>query len=85
MLERPAVRAGPVDRAEQLVEQVAVAVLDVDEVEACVRREDSCRDVRLDELVEVVVGEHDRCLGRDPSVEHRMVVSDQWLRRSGRP
>ena len=38
VLERPAVRAGPVDRAEQLVQQVAVAVLHVDEVEARRRR-----------------------------------------------
>ena len=82
MFERPAVGAGPVDRTEQLVEQVAVAVLDVNEVEACVLGEDSCLDVRPDQPIEVVVREHDGCVGCDPSVEHRMVVGDQWLRRS---
>ena len=63
VLERPAVGAGPVDRAEQLVEEVAVAVLDVDEVEPGVGGEHGGVDVGRDERVEVVVGE-ERCVVR---------------------
>ena len=80
----PPKRARSIDRAEQLVEQVPVAVLHVDEVEARVGREHGRVDVGLDELVELVVREHDGRLGRHPPVEHGMVVGDQWLRRAGR-
>ncbi len=45
----------PVDRTEQLVEQVAVAVLHVDEVEAGALRELGGAGERLDERVEIVV------------------------------
>ena len=84
MLERPAVRARPVDGAEQLVEQVAVTVLDVDEVEARVGGERGGVDVGRDERVEVVVGEERRRLGADALVEHGMVVGDPRLRSAGR-
>ena len=53
-----AVAAGPVDRAEQLVQEVAVAVLDVDEVEPGLGGEHGGVDVALDQRVELVVGQH---------------------------
>ncbi len=57
VLERPAVGARPVDRAEQLVEEIAVTVLDVDEVEPGVGGERRGVGVGRDERVEVVVGQ----------------------------
>ncbi len=84
MLERPAVGARPVDRAEQLVEQVAVAVLDVDEVEAGVGGERRPPRRRRATSSSRSSSERTRCVGGDPSVEHRVVVGDQRLRRAGR-
>ena len=84
MLERPAVCPRAVDRAEELVEEVAVAMLDVDEVEPGVGGEGGGVDVGGDERVEVVVGQDRGGIGADALIEHRMVVGDAGLRRTGR-
>ena len=65
--KRSAVAPGSVDCAEQLVEQVAVAVLHVDEVEAGVGGQHRGGHVRAcDQRVELVVGEDDRVVDRRP-------------------
>ena len=80
MLEVAAVPAASVDRAEQLVQQVAVAVLHVDEVEAGVGGERGGVGEPLDEGVELVVGEHARSPPRARAVEDGVVVRDARLR-----
>ena len=79
MFERAAVRAGTLDRAQQFVEEVAVAVLHVDEVEASVGGKCSGVRIGVDQLVEVVVREDDRGLRCDAFVEYRVVVRDPRL------
>ena len=86
MLERPAEGARPIDRPEQFVEQVPVAVLHVDEVEARVGREHRRIDVGARRARR---GRRPRAR-RSPSAATRrsstgMVVRDQRLRRAGRP
>ena len=82
MFERPAVWPWAIDRAQQLVEQIAVAVLDVDEVEACVRGERGRIGVGLHERIEVVIRQFHGRVGRDALVQHGVVVRDTWLRRA---
>ncbi len=84
MFERAAVRAGSIDGPEQLVQEVAVAVLHVDEVEARVGRECSGIHVGVDQRVEVIIGQDDDRFRCHALVEHRVVVRDLWLRRSSR-
>ena len=63
---------------EQFVQQVAVAMLDVDEVEARALGDDRGRDEVADEIVELRVGEDlDRA---DTPVEERMRVGALRLR-----
>jgi hypothetical protein len=64
-----------VDRPEQLVAQVAVAVLHVDEVEPGLLGEDGSGDEGVDQVVELVVGQHRSvvALDADATVEDRMV------------
>ena len=69
-----AVPAGPVVGAQQLVEQVAVAVLHVDEVEARLLGQHGRLDVLLGQLVELVVAEHVGGPRPARAVEHRMAV-----------
>ena len=74
-----AVAARPVVRAEEFVQQVPVAVLDVDEVESGFGCEDRRVDVRAREFVEFVVGEELRVARVDACVEERVPVRDTGL------
>ena len=66
---------GRLSRAEQLVTEIAVAVLDVDEIEAGSRGDAGRVDEALDERVELVVREQmRRHAGGKAPVEHRMHV-----------
>ena len=56
VLEAAAVGAGAVASAEQFIQQVAVALLHVDEVEPDLDRELRRRDVVIDEPLQFVVG-----------------------------
>ena len=86
--------AGPHASAEELVQQVAVAGLDVDELEADLVGQPGRGDVRVDQPLQIVVGPDDRIVVRvdaELGVQQRMVVGDprlQLLRvaagRSGR-
>ncbi len=84
MFERSAVRTVAIDGAEQLVQQVAVAVLDVDEVEARFGSQHGGVGVRRDELVEVAVRQHDGRVDGDTLIEHGVVECELRLRRAGR-
>ena len=57
VLEAAAVRAGPVAGTEQFVQQVAVALLDVDEVEADGPGQARGGDVVVDQPLQLVVGD----------------------------
>ena len=83
VLERSAVASRPLPRAEQLVPEVAVAVLDVDEREARVPRELRRVDESLDQPIEIVVGQHPHAR-REAPIEVRMRVGGE-RRRRGRP
>src|SRR5436190_4078262 len=84
VFEAAAVRSRSVDRAEELVQQVAVAVLHVDEVVSGAGREHGGAAERLDQLVKILVRQHDGGVGPDAAVEDRMVVREARLRRAGR-
>ena len=58
VLERPAVASRTLAAAEQLVPEVAVAVLHVHEREPRVPRELRCVDESLDQPIEIVVAQH---------------------------
>ena len=77
MLEGAAVVAGAVDGAEQLVEEVAVAVLDVDEVEPGVAGAHGGVHEVDGQAVELAVGEAAGDVGRDAPVELGMAAGDQ--------
>src|SRR5690606_40848142 len=77
VLERAAVGAWTRAGAQQLVSEIAVAVLDVDEREAGARGERRRADEVVDERVEAGVGDHGRVAGHpNPPVEQRMTVGD---------
>ena len=80
VVERAAVAAGAVAGGEQLVEQVAVAVLDVHEVEAGVGGEPGGVDVALDEPVQLLVVQDRRGACADAPVQHRVAL-DRARRR----
>src|SRR5204862_6831333 len=63
VFEAAAVRSRSVDRAEELVQQVAVAVLHVDEVVSGAGREHGGAAERLDQLVKILVRQHDGGVG----------------------
>ena len=69
-----AVGAGAIGGRQQLVEEVAVAVLHVDEVEPGLLGQHRRRHVLLDQLVELVIGEHGAGPGADATVEDRVLV-----------
>ena len=71
VLEAAAVAAGPRVRRQELVAQVAVAVLDVHEVEARPLRQDRRAHEVVDEAVELVVGQ-DPHPAREAPIEHRV-------------
>ena len=71
-------------RREQLVQQVAVTVLDVDEGEPGLARQARRVDERGGELVELVVADRFDIVRADDVVEQSMVVRDHRLRRAGR-
>jgi len=75
VLEAAAVAAGPVDRAEEFVAQIAVAVLEIDECEPGTLGQRGCAREVLDEAGDVIVAEQ-RIVGRDAElpVEQRVVV-----------
>ena len=67
--------------AQQLVAEVAVAVLDVDEVEAGALRQHRGLHEARRQVVEVVVGQQrHRAVGADAAVEHRVRVRRERLR-----
>ena len=71
-------------RAEQLVPEVAVAVLDVDEGEARLARAHRRGDEVVDQPIELVVGEDRPIVGdADARVEDRVAIGDA-RRRSRR-
>ena len=72
----------PVVAAEEFVEQVTVAVLDVDEVETRLLCEHGGRDVPLGQLVEFIVAEHRLRVDADSRVEHRVGVGGPRQRRA---
>ncbi|OQA40206.1 MAG: hypothetical protein BWY52_02927 [Chloroflexi bacterium ADurb.Bin325] len=80
VLEAAAVAPRPVDRAEKLVAQVAVAVLDIDEREPRALGQRRGAAEVLDQPGDVVVAEQ-RVVGRDAelAVEQRVMVEDGGL------
>ena len=79
-------RSGPADRGrEQFVQQVAVAVLHVDEVEPGVGRQHRGVDEALRQRVELVVVEQADVVGPDAGVQHGWRVDDPRRRRTERP
>ena len=77
-----AVLTRAIHRGEQLVQQVTVAVLDVDEVEPGVCREHRRVGEPLDQVVEFAVREHLRRSGTDAGVENRVLVGRARLGRA---
>ena len=76
---------GPIPGAQQLVSEVAVTVLDVDEVEAGGARHDGGADEVADQGVELGVGEGaDRRAGREAAIEDRVRVGRDRLPASAR-
>ena len=91
VLERAAVLARPGSGGEQLVEQVAVALLEVDEVEPDPMRQRGGRGVAVLKAVELVVGDQRESgparargfVDDGPGVEQRVVLGqDRPLRTS---
>ena len=87
---RPAVEIPPIPplaapRGEKLVNEVAMAGLEVDHVEAGGGGEPGGRDVGLDERLDLGVGENAARIGRRAvaGVEEWMVKRDPWLPRPG--
>src|SRR5262249_19729762 len=80
VLEAAAVTAGARARAQELMAQIAVAVLDVDEVVAAVARAFRRDDVVVDEAAHLVVA-HDGTIGgvAELPVEDGMPVGDPRL------
>ena len=79
VLEAAAVAARPVVGREQLVAQVAVAVLHVHELEAGPLREDGGPHVVVGQAVEVLVGQDPHAAGEAP-VQDRVGEGDERLR-----
>src|SRR5450756_3185928 len=77
ILERAAVRAGPLERAKELVAQVAVAMLDINKGEAGPLCAPRCRDEIVDQALDIVVAHH-RIIGRkaELAIEHRVMIQD---------
>lgn len=73
-------RAGPAAGGEEFVAEIAVAVLEIHEIEAAGLRAPSGGDVIVDEPPDVVVRHH-RIVFRDAEfpVEHRVAVEDHLL------
>ena len=65
---------GPRARAEQLVTQIAVAVLEVDEGEADVAGQPRGGDEVVDERVELAVGQQPDAAS-EPAIEDRVAVA----------
>ena len=78
--EVAAVATRPVEGAQQLVAEVAVARLDVDEVETRFAREDRTVDERRHEFIELSVGQHRGFPGTGRAVEEWMTVRGTWCR-----
>ncbi len=74
---RPAPAPAALPRAEEFVEQVAVAVFHVDEVEASRLRERGRPGERLDQRIDLVIREHRSVVGdADTAIEQRMPLRD---------
>ncbi len=84
VVERSAVAAWPAARAQQFVAEIAMAVLQVDELEAEVGREPRGGDEVFAQPVELIVGQHAHAAG-EPVVEERMLVGDERVRRMVEP
>ena len=85
VLEAAAIAPRPVDRGQEFVPQIAVTVLDVDEVEArLLTRAAAAITKSLDQIVDLVVG-HQRVVVRQVvfRVEQRMVIEDLRLQLRG--
>ena len=78
VLEGPTVAARAVAGAQQLVAEIAVAVLDVDEVEAGSAGQPRRLDEVVDQAVELVIGDHPDPVGEAP-VENRVVARRKGL------
>ncbi len=81
-MEVTAEPTGAVVTGEQFVEQVPVAVLDIDELEPGMLGKHPRNDVVLGEFVEFVVGEHGVGIGSDAAVEQWMRVRSSRQRRT---
>src|SRR5207237_1854671 len=82
ILERAAVASRAIVRAEQLVSEIAVALLDVHEGEARIPREPRGGGEIFDQTIELVVGEHADAI-RKPAIENRMRVRGERLMTVG--
>ncbi len=82
-VEVAAVATGSLVRREELVQEVAMAVLHVDEVEARLGRDARGRRVGPDQVVEPRVRDDVRVGRADGAVEQRMAVRDLWCRWAG--
>src|SRR5262245_3812373 len=79
ILERASVRPTAAARAEQLVSEVAMTLLDVDEAETSVARERRRRDELVGQAIELGVAQHPNAARKSP-IEHRMVPTREWFR-----
>ena len=79
VLEAPAERPRPRHRAEHLVPEVPVTVLDIDKLKSRALRQLGGANVVVDEPADLIVAQHDAVvIGRDAEsgVENRMVIRD---------
>ena len=80
VFEAAAIRSGPVDGAEEFVAEIAVAVLDVDEIVAALLGALGRDHVVVDQPLDLVVADH-RPARRiaELAVEQRVVIGDDRL------
>ena len=57
VFQAAAISAGPIDRAQEFVAEIAVAMLDIDEIEAALVGALGCDDVVFDQPLDLVVAD----------------------------
>ena len=80
IFKRTAVGSGPCMGPEKFMQEVAMAVLDVDEVEAQLPGVDGARDEALDEIFDLGVFEDRRIVcNANAGIQQRVTKGDPWL------
>ena len=81
VLQAAAVRTGPVDRAEEFVAEIAVAMLDVDEIVTAGLGALGRDDIIVDQPLDLVVADHGPVRRiAEFAIEQRMVIGDDRIR-----